>query len=112
MLTKYYLITFLISMVPIVELRGAIPVAVGFGLPLVPSPSLGFSTIFFWSYLYIALLQVSLNAGFFLIQKNLTNFLFYTCFYGAMVLYYKRVHFYGIFLKKNKEQKRIISSDL
>lgn len=37
MLTKYYLITFLISMVPIVELRGAIPVAVGFGLPLVPS---------------------------------------------------------------------------
>lgn len=36
MLTKY-LITFLISMVPIVELRGAIPVAVGFGLPLVPS---------------------------------------------------------------------------
>lgn len=36
MLTKY-LIVFLISMVPIVELRGAIPVAVGFGLPLVPS---------------------------------------------------------------------------
>lgn len=36
MLTKY-LILFLISMVPIVELRGAIPVAVGFGLPLVPS---------------------------------------------------------------------------
>ena len=32
-----YLIVFLISMVPIVELRGAIPVAVGFGLPLVPS---------------------------------------------------------------------------
>ena len=23
-----------------------------------------------------------------------------------MVLYYKRVHFYGIFLKKNKEQKK------
>ena len=37
MLTKYYLITFLLSMGPIVELRGAIPVAVGFGLPLVPS---------------------------------------------------------------------------
>ena len=29
-----------------------------------------------------------------------------------MVLYYKRGAFYGIFLKKNKEQKRIISSDL
>lgn len=36
MFTKY-LIVFLISMVPIVELRGAIPFAVGFGLPLVPS---------------------------------------------------------------------------
>ena len=32
-----YLIVFLISMVPIVELRGAIPVAVGMGLPLLPS---------------------------------------------------------------------------
>lgn len=34
---KKYLIIFLISMVPLIELRGAIPVAVGFGLPLVPS---------------------------------------------------------------------------
>ena len=34
---KSYLIIFLISMVPLVELRGAIPVAVGFGLPIVPS---------------------------------------------------------------------------
>ena len=32
-----YLIVFLVSMVPIVELRGAIPIAVGMGLPLVPS---------------------------------------------------------------------------
>ena len=32
-----YLIVFLISMVPIIELRGAIPYAVGFGLPLIPS---------------------------------------------------------------------------
>ena len=34
---KHYIIIFLISMVPIIELRGAIPYAVGFGLPLVPS---------------------------------------------------------------------------
>ena len=34
---KHYLIIFLISMVPLIELRGAIPYAVGFGLPLVPS---------------------------------------------------------------------------
>lgn len=34
---KKYLIIFLISMVPLVELRGAIPVAVGMGLPIVPS---------------------------------------------------------------------------
>ena len=34
---KKYLIVFLISMVPLLELRGAIPYAVGFGLPLVPS---------------------------------------------------------------------------
>ena len=34
---KKYLIVFLISMVPLVELRGAIPYAVGFQLPLVPS---------------------------------------------------------------------------
>ena len=31
---KKYLIVFLISMVPLIELRGAIPYAVGFGLPL------------------------------------------------------------------------------
>ena len=34
---KKYLIVFLISMVPLIELRGAIPVAVGMGLPVVPS---------------------------------------------------------------------------
>ena len=34
---KKYLIVFLISMVPLVELRGANPYAVGFDLPLVPS---------------------------------------------------------------------------
>ena len=34
---KKYLIVFLISMVPLIELRGAIPYAVGFDLPLVPS---------------------------------------------------------------------------
>ena len=34
---KKYLIVFLISMVPLIELRGAIPYAVGFELPLVPS---------------------------------------------------------------------------
>ena len=32
-----YLWVFLVSMVPIIELRGAIPVAVGMGLPLIPS---------------------------------------------------------------------------
>ena len=32
-----YLWVFLISMVPIIELRGAIPEAVGMGLPLIPS---------------------------------------------------------------------------
>ncbi len=36
MLTKY-LIVFFISMVPLIELRGAIPYAVLFGLPFVPS---------------------------------------------------------------------------
>lgn len=36
---KHYIIIFFISMVPIIELRGAIPYAVGFGLPL------------FWSYI-------------------------------------------------------------
>ena len=34
---KKYIIVFLISMVPLIELRGAIPYAVGFGLPTVPS---------------------------------------------------------------------------
>ena len=34
---KKYLIVFLISMVPLIELRGAIPYAVGFGLPIWPS---------------------------------------------------------------------------
>ncbi len=34
---KKYLIIFFISMLPLVELRGAIPVAVGMGLPIVPS---------------------------------------------------------------------------
>ena len=33
----HYIIVFLISMVPLIELRGAIPYAVGFELPLVPS---------------------------------------------------------------------------
>ena len=34
---KSYLIVFFISMVPLIELRGAIPYAVGFGLPLLPA---------------------------------------------------------------------------
>ena len=34
---KKYLWIFLISMAPLIELRGAIPVAVGLGLPIVPS---------------------------------------------------------------------------
>lgn len=34
---KKYLWILLISMVPLIELRGAIPVAVGLGLPIVPS---------------------------------------------------------------------------
>lgn len=34
---KNYLIIFIISMVPLIELRGAIPYAVSFGLPLLPS---------------------------------------------------------------------------
>ena len=33
----HYLIVFLVSMVPLVELRGAIPFSQGFGLPLIPS---------------------------------------------------------------------------
>ena len=34
---KKYLLVFFISMVPLIELRGAIPYAVGFNLPLIPS---------------------------------------------------------------------------
>ena len=34
---KNYVITFLVAMLPIVELRGAIPIAVGLGTPLVQS---------------------------------------------------------------------------
>ena len=34
---KHYIIIFLISMVPVIELRGAIPYAVGFDLPLLQS---------------------------------------------------------------------------
>lgn len=34
---KKYLIVFLVSMVPLIELRGAIPYAVAFDLPLIPS---------------------------------------------------------------------------
>ncbi len=34
---KNYLIVFFISMVPLIELRGAIPYAVGFGIPLLPA---------------------------------------------------------------------------
>lgn len=34
---KHYLIIFFVSMVPLIELRGAILYAVGFGLPLLPS---------------------------------------------------------------------------
>lgn len=34
---KKYLIVFLISMVPLIELRGAVPYAVGVGLPVAPA---------------------------------------------------------------------------
>ena len=34
---KKYLMIFLVSMVPLIELRGAIPIAVGMNLPLLPS---------------------------------------------------------------------------
>lgn len=34
---KKFLIVFFVSMVPLIELRGAIPYAIGFGLPLFPS---------------------------------------------------------------------------
>lgn len=34
---KKYLIVFLVSMIPLIELRGAIPYAIGFNIPLIPS---------------------------------------------------------------------------
>ena len=34
---KKYLLIFLVSMVPIIELRGAIPISQGYGLPLLQS---------------------------------------------------------------------------
>lgn len=34
---KNYLLIFLVSMVPLIELRGAIPISQGMGLPLIPS---------------------------------------------------------------------------
>ena len=34
---KNYLLVFFISMVPIVELRGAIPIGLGLGLPALPT---------------------------------------------------------------------------
>lgn len=34
---KQYIIPFLVSMVPLIELRGAIPIAQGMGLPIIPS---------------------------------------------------------------------------
>ena len=34
---KKYLIIFLVSMVPLIELRGAVPIGVGMNLPLLPS---------------------------------------------------------------------------
>lgn len=32
-----YLLVFLVSMVPLIEIRGAVPIALGMGLPLIPS---------------------------------------------------------------------------
>ena len=34
---KNYILAFLISMFPLVELRGAIPVGLGLGLPILPT---------------------------------------------------------------------------
>lgn len=34
---KYYLLVFIISMVPVIELRGAIPIGLGLGLPVLPT---------------------------------------------------------------------------
>lgn len=36
-MNKNYFIVFLVSMLPLIELRGAIPIAVGYELPIVPS---------------------------------------------------------------------------
>ena len=36
-MVKKYLVTFLISMVPLIELRGGVPFAIASGLPLLPS---------------------------------------------------------------------------
>lgn len=34
---KYYLLVFIVSMVPVIELRGAIPIGLGLGLPALPT---------------------------------------------------------------------------
>lgn len=34
---KYYLLVFIVSMVPVIELRGAIPIGLGLGLPVLPT---------------------------------------------------------------------------
>ena len=34
---QHYLLVFLISMIPIIELRGAIPIGIGLGLPVAPT---------------------------------------------------------------------------
>ena len=34
---KYYLLVFFVSMVPVIELRGAIPIGLGLGLPVLPT---------------------------------------------------------------------------
>ena len=33
---KSYLLVFFVSMVPLIELRGAIPIGLGMGLPILP----------------------------------------------------------------------------
>ena len=33
----HYLICFFVSMVPLIELRAAVPMALGFGLPVIPA---------------------------------------------------------------------------
>ena len=34
---KSYLLVFFVSMVPLIELRGAIPIGLGMGLPILPT---------------------------------------------------------------------------